>query len=53
MGVAGNGGVFGDFGRGKSGVGFAFAEYALEWRAGEPDEVAAGVHVERDGLGRA
>lgn len=30
----------------------AFAENAFERGAGEPDEVAAGVHVEGDGLGR-
>lgn len=52
-GVARNGGVFGDFGWWVCGVGFAFTEYAFEWGTGEPDEVAACVHVERDGLGRA
>lgn len=41
-----------DFGRRGCGVGFAFAENAFEAGAGEPDEVAAGVHVEGDGLGR-
>lgn len=32
-------------------VGFVFAENAFEWRTGEPDEVAACVHVEGYGLG--
>lgn len=51
-GVAGNGGALGDVGWGRRGrgVGFAFAEDAVERGAGEPNEVAAGVHVECDGL---
>lgn len=40
------------WGSGGQGVGFAFAENAFEGGTGEPDEVGAGVHVERDGLGR-
>lgn len=45
----------GEFGRreGGGGIGFAFAENAFERGAGEPDEVGACVHVERDGLRRS
>lgn len=53
-GLAWNGGVFVDFWWwcGGGGVVFAFTENAFEWGAGEPDEVGACVHVERDGLWR-
>lgn len=51
-------GVAGDESRGRDvrwssgsgGVIFAFTEYAFKRGAGEPDEVAACVHVKRDGL---
>ena len=45
----------GEFWRREGGgrIGFAFAENAFERGAGEPDEVGAGVHVERDGLRRS
>ena len=40
---------FGDVERGERA--FAFAEDAGEGRTGEPDDVASGVHIDRDGLG--
>lgn len=53
--LARDGGGGGDVERGcvrdGGGIKLAFAEHAVEGVAGEPNDVASGVHVERDGLG--